>query len=456
MIEDHGFVGRQRRRALLSTVAIASLVLLLLRLRTSLSTDNFATADVEVAAAHGEQSDHRNGVADSFATAEVVTAALGGQDDYRNEIADGGGFSGGGRRLDLNNLTTNETLGFSKIFVVGLPERSDKRDALALTSALTGFHLDFVDGVRGETIPDKAVPFGVDRHSLWETNLGSWRGHMNAIRRIVEENLESALIMEDDIDWDVHLKDQLKQVAEGARAIMPSRSHPSSPYGDEWDVLWLGHCGEIFPETLPENQGKSEHPKHVIANDATVPPLGRLTGLVDFAAHPEFTRWVHVSGGPICSFGYALSQRGARKVLLDLAVDHLRGSFDNSLCDLCRDGASGSPDGLRARCISVTPPLFFHHRAKGSAAGDSDIQGPPGDGGGAVREKGTTENIVWSARNNIRNMLLGLDVESQFPEVTVYLRSTSSRAVIHDDGGGGGGSSQPRRQDESFGNFHIG
>lgn len=78
----------------------------------------------------------------------------------------------------------NGTLGFSKIFVVGLPERSDKRDAMTLTSALTGFHIDFVDGVRGETIPDKAVPFGVtDRKAFMETNLGSWRGHMNAIRR---------------------------------------------------------------------------------------------------------------------------------------------------------------------------------------------------------------------------------------------------------------------------------
>jgi hypothetical protein len=77
----------------------------------------------------------------------------------------------------------NETLGFSKVFVVGLPERSDKRDAIALTSSLTGFRVEWVDGVKGESVPDKAVPFGVDREKLWESNLGSWRGHMNAIRR---------------------------------------------------------------------------------------------------------------------------------------------------------------------------------------------------------------------------------------------------------------------------------
>lgn len=87
---------------------------------------------------------------------------------------------------DINRVV-NDTLGFSKVFVVGLPDRSDKRDAIALTSAATGFHVEFVDGVKGEMIPDKAVPFGVDRTTLWDSNLGSWRGHMNAIRRYATE-----------------------------------------------------------------------------------------------------------------------------------------------------------------------------------------------------------------------------------------------------------------------------
>ncbi|KAI0427219.1 hypothetical protein F5Y09DRAFT_316946 [Xylaria sp. FL1042] len=314
-------------------------------------------------------------------------------------------------RPAIADSVANQTLGFSNIFVVGLPERTDKRDALALTSAITGFHVEFVDGVRGELIPDQAVPPGVDRNALMETNLGSWRGHMNAIRRIVEENLESALIMEDDMDWDVRLKHQLEKVAEGARYVMPSGKTSSSPYGDAWDVLWLGHCGEIFPETLPENEGKPIHPKYTMSNDETVAPLHKITGLVDFASYPEFTRWVHVSGGPICSFAYALSQTGARKVLFDLSIDHLGGPFDNALAGFCRDGASGNLHGLQAKCLSVTPPVFFHHRAKGRFNGDSDIHASASTD---MREKGTTENIVWSARNNLRNMMLGLEIESQF------------------------------------------
>lgn len=39
---------------------------------------------------------------------------------------------------------------------------------------------------------------------------------------------------------DVRLKAQLEQVAEGARYVLQSNEPSSSPYGDGWDVLWLG------------------------------------------------------------------------------------------------------------------------------------------------------------------------------------------------------------------------
>lgn len=333
-------------------------------------------------------------------------------------------YKGRSRPEDLNRVT-NDTLGFSKIFAIGLPERSDKRDALTLTAALTGFHVDFVDGVRGESIPDKAVPFGTDRHALMETNLGSWRGHMNAIRRIVEEDLESALIMEDDMDWDVRLRPQLEDVAKGSRMLLDSEADPNSPYGDGWDVLWLGHCGEPFPETLDENKIKpDDHPgiqymktRYAIENDVTVPPPDRTTGMIDFQAYPH-TRFVHISAAPICTFAYALSQSGARKVLFDLSVDRLQGAFDNALAGLCRRAVAsvgetkpGNDRGLDTKCFSVTPPVFFHHKARGFVSGDSDIQDI---GNSDVREKGTSENIMWSARNNIRNMIMGTEMESQF------------------------------------------
>lgn len=87
------------------------------------------------------------------------------------------------RGLTEDIRTSNGTLGFEKVFAVGLKERSDKRDALTLISSLTGFKIDWINGIRGEEVVDKALPFGVDRVQLWENNVGSWRGHMNAVRQ---------------------------------------------------------------------------------------------------------------------------------------------------------------------------------------------------------------------------------------------------------------------------------
>jgi hypothetical protein len=237
----------------------------------------------------------------------------------------------------------------------------------------------------------------------------------------VEEGISTALIMEDDMDWDVRLKSQLKLIALGALDLQypPTEMSPppeSSPYGNDWDILWLGHCGEVFPEMLEENAIKpptdpdlvSISRKYIIYPDSTVPPPEHTRGFQNFSAHP-YTRWVHTTGGPICSFAYALSQQGARKVLFDLSVDHLAGPFDNALAGLCRWGRGKERLGMR--CLSVTPPLFSHHRAKGAVNGDSDIQSI---GTEELREVGATENIVWSARRNIRNNLAGGIMESQF------------------------------------------
>lgn len=52
---------------------------------------------------------------------------------------------------------------FEKVFVVSLPERSDKQDAIRLTASLTGFDFEILDGIKGASLPPKALP-GVGRY----------------------------------------------------------------------------------------------------------------------------------------------------------------------------------------------------------------------------------------------------------------------------------------------------
>ncbi|RDA89802.1 hypothetical protein CP533_4659 [Ophiocordyceps camponoti-saundersi (nom. inval.)] len=324
---------------------------------------------------------------------------------------------------DLGRVA-NRTLGFETVIAIGLPERSDKRDALHLMAALSGFDIDWVDGVKPSEISNKALPFGIDLKSVQDNFLGGWRGHMNAIRRVVNSGVSSALIMEDDMDWDLHLKLQLNDIAQGTRQVLKeSSSHvPESPYGDSWDVLWLGHCGEPFPETLEENVGLEAEAKarmnvkYAINEDNTVPPYSEVSRLVDWSAFPAGTRLVHLSAAPICSFAYALSQSAARKILFALSVDGLHMAFDNSLAQLCRDSIHDlglqKEGGYRLKCISVNPTIMFHHRAKGRVHGDSDVQNFGQEG--QVRERGFSESIKWSMRLNLRKILTGQPLVPQF------------------------------------------
>lgn len=59
--------------------------------------------------------------------------------------------------LLFDTLTFGSTQ-FEKILVLGLKDRSDKRDAMVLSSSLTGFEVEFVDAVKGDEITAKARP----------------------------------------------------------------------------------------------------------------------------------------------------------------------------------------------------------------------------------------------------------------------------------------------------------
>jgi hypothetical protein len=199
--------------------------------------------------------------------------------------------------------------------------------------------------------------------------------------------------MEDDADWDIRLLSQLPDFAKGVRSLsnIPLSEPQHSPYGDDWDILWPGHCGDY----LPENDDR----RYIIENDETVAPKAHQTWLRGLAEYPDYTRMVHKAGAPICTFGYAVSYRGAEKILMALAIKGGANlAIDNGMAFLCRDGY------LDMKCYSVEPQLFQHHRPAGSVSKDSDINnGDPT----IIREKGVTDMIVLSARLNMEQIIMG-------------------------------------------------
>ncbi|KAK5069282.1 hypothetical protein LTR64_008423 [Lithohypha guttulata] len=325
------------------------------------------------------------------------------------------------RQRSLNDVR-NSTLGFERIVAINLRERTDHRDGLVLQTAVSDIKVDFINGVSRSSIQSKVLPTG-HRHDEVPPWIGTWRAHMNAISHVVEKNWTSALILEDDVDWDIRLKSLLQDFAlstddllrhrdQGRRALSTvDTSHvpSSSPFGDGWDVLWLGHCGMELP--IDDQNSVILH-----YDDLSVPQV-EYQKSYDIKAEsplrslPSHTRAVAYGARQgTCSLAYAVSRTGARRILNDLGLERLDDAFDLSLRDWCE----GNNGHQRHTCISVLPQLFDHYRPAGSNIGDSEIN-PEDD---QHTDRAYTRNIRWSVRLNIDKLLSGdKDFDDQYPDV---------------------------------------
>ncbi|KAL8772992.1 MAG: hypothetical protein Q9209_002012 [Squamulea sp. 1 TL-2023] len=298
----------------------------------------------------------------------------------------------------------NETLGFEKVFVINLPKRTDKLDAIRLSASVTGFNFDVIDGQNGTEMSPKALPGAFKESRGRDAMIGCWRSHMQAAHNIVNNRLSSALIFEDDADWDISFRSQLVNFARGSQWLLntPSGNTPRSPYGDNWDLLWLGHCA-LAPI-------KDDPRRVLLENDPSTTPFNHrfnLGEIPDMTHYDNTTRIVYATDGGTCLYAYALSYRGAQKILFHLSMSYYNRPVDFGIHDMCNDHSRGF------RCIGIFPQIVDSHRGAGSSLKDSDIS----KGDEVDRKKGFSYNIVRSTRLNVEHLIDGEDakIESQWP-----------------------------------------
>jgi hypothetical protein len=215
-----------------------------------------------------------------------------------------------------------------------------------------------------------------------------------------------------------------------------------SPYGDpsQWDILWIGHCGAGFPRNPQVNSNPNKHhtpvtPSNLILtnlNDPTV-PVGRhikahpFQGGPDALAnvYPAHTRIYHRStGGELCTVGYAVSQRGARRLLHQFGIKGWNGIFDAEMGRWCagedpemgknypRPTTKEKQEKKERVCITSQPPIFAHHHPM---QGESDIGGL----GGGYARKYETKYLRHSVRMNLEALVQGKgerELEDQWPD----------------------------------------
>lgn len=206
------------------------------------------------------------------------------------------------------------------------------------------------------------------------------------------------MVLEDDVDWDVTFRSQLEYYALGSQALLNTTTiqqpQPFSPYGDGWDLQFLGHCG-VWADSADAR-------RFLIHNDGSVLPRSRFPNNgPDMSPYANTTRVMFKADGMICTYGYAMTQRTARKLIKNLSIDTYSGAFDLGLQDLCKEGGRG---GAALNCLSVHPPLIEMHRSAGSLAKDSDIVSYEAD---SVRMQAVSDRIVRSTRLNLDVLIDG-------------------------------------------------
>jgi hypothetical protein len=256
--------------------------------------------------------------------------------------------------------------------------------------------------------------------------------------------MSTALILEDDVDWSPQLRSQLSTFALASHRLpamiadveliahdyvpareipageepdpvalakrstlrLPSTSSKSSshPYDDTWDVLWLGHCGTSLP---PHQRSlSSSHPpdRLMLLNDATVPhpeelvPNGIPPPNGISSLYPAHTRVYHRAHNTLCTLAYAVTQRGARRILYEHGIRNFNKGYDFALGEWC-DGTTQHM-GDKPVCLTSSPTVFSHFW--GTGGGKSDIMGAGMDG----VESGIGK-LVKSVRGGLEELVEG-------------------------------------------------
>lgn len=298
-----------------------------------------------------------------------------------------GSWNSSGPRKSKGLPPANATLGFGAVVAVS-HSTSPRRRALVFAANMTSIDL---------TIPDQPVWTDADLeafHSpkgsrIKKGSALAWMGHLNALTWFLSTDLETAIILEDDVDWDIHLRTSQTPLAAAAmRQLLTTHPPTKAPaqrgahstyWGPlDWELLFLGHCGDFFPDSQLQ-----ESPFLAYADDSLMPAARLHTKTAAFLRQlgmPEHVRLAHRSRWPLCTFAYGVTRASARRIL-DQYSDEGEGgcqAFDVRVLEACRDHDW--------RCYTINPELFHHIEAPSEIANVDETEAATETATAAVAE----------------------------------------------------------------------
>uniref|UniRef100_A0A060TE94 ARAD1D50028p n=1 Tax=Blastobotrys adeninivorans TaxID=409370 RepID=A0A060TE94_BLAAD len=279
---------------------------------------------------------------------------------------------------DVFAAAGNETLGFHKIAYINLPHRFDYDDSMRITSTVSNVTVEKSNAVDGSILESgKGLPpssfAGDSSHvALRPGELACFRSHANLWSQMIQENWESLLILEADAVWDVNIRQINRRMAKALSDLVikynmhnfsrdPTDDTPWGPRAEDpfdshnWDVITLGGC---------DNGGAKFDQTYLRYDDPDAPlsePTWREEKLVN-------QRVIRQAGYMVCTTAYAVSQRGARKLLLRAALDSNL-PIDTAMAQMMESG--------ELKAFAVWPPTFYtwvYPDGTGGESAASEIQ----------------------------------------------------------------------------------
>ena len=264
-------------------------------------------------------------------------------------------------------------------------------------------------------------------------------GHLNALKWFVDSGMDTALILEDDVDWDIELRTkQLPRLAQSFRTHLQnqtqqSRTMPETthPWGNTsaWDLIHIGHAGDfgVNVEASAAPKDVSRGPEYLAAMQHTVYRDDTLPQ--DRDMHPLMQAYLRSLGIPhnhrviqeprrnLNSWAYAVT-RDAALQMLDAAKSHIESNnpFDVFLMRSClgTDSFDDFKHEPYLRCWLLNPQLFHHQFYMSDSlimGGDSDLAAIDAAGYDQAKERGEVPNVRCGARSGAFNWKIGIQLD---------------------------------------------
>jgi len=234
--------------------------------------------------------------------------------------------------------------------------------------------------------------------------LGCWRAHANIWIDIIQSGISSALILEDDIDFTVGIRDVLAGVSEHLQRLTGAEN--GEAYGlvgeETWDVLHLGHC---WNERPPEKTYPVASKIYEAWEDEYAPVKEQYAQLLP-EAKSQRIRVLQPTYVVVCTQAYVVSLAGARRLLYHIGGPGgtLYEPIDLVMMNLFRSG--------KIKGYTAVPSIFSQW--KNGDFRDTDIQQVQKP---EEVEKGSGGDVIKSVRQEIRKAWGGRaiweDIESK-------------------------------------------